>query len=84
MPVQISTTRAESVYDEGRKYRSDVLAYDNVGNFIEFGRFAFAIPSQALGSADRLARDHDQQGNSRSPHKFRADNARRRAGGALN
>src|SRR5215467_14574009 len=37
-----------------------------------------------LGSADRLARDHDQQGNSRSPHKFRADNARRRAGGALN
>src|SRR5215813_11005808 len=40
MPVQISTTCAESVDDEGRKYRSDVLAYDNVGNFIEFGRFA--------------------------------------------
>jgi hypothetical protein len=37
-----------------------------------------------LGNADRLARDRDQQGNSRSPHKFRADNARRRAGGALN
>src|SRR5262252_4257306 len=27
-----------------------------------------------LGSADRLA--HDQHGNSRSPHEFRADNAR--------
>ena len=32
--------RAESVDDEGRKHRSDVLVYDNVGNLIEFGRFA--------------------------------------------
>jgi hypothetical protein len=31
MPVQISTTCAESADDEGRKYRSDVFAYDNVG-----------------------------------------------------
>src|ERR1700730_476335 len=31
---------AESVDDEGRKHGSDVLVYDNVGNLIEFGRFA--------------------------------------------
>src|SRR5438552_9960074 len=35
-----SPRHAESVDDEGRKHRSDVLVYDNVGNPIEFGRFA--------------------------------------------
>src|SRR5215813_11513641 len=68
MPVQISTTCAESVDDEGRKYRSDVLAYDNVGNFIEFGRFT-------IDNHQTSAVSFGKQGESggRPHHQRRAD-----------
>src|SRR5262249_43511370 len=68
MPVQISATSTESVDDERRKYRSDVLAYDNVGNFIEIGRFA-------IDNHQTSAVSFGEQGESRGRpyHQRRAD-----------
>jgi hypothetical protein len=40
---------AESVDDEGRKHGSDVLAYDNVGSFIQLGRFAIDNSPASFG-----------------------------------